>query len=49
MSPSFEREQIAGVIDSLVGELALELEIDMTDARFTRSTVRTFHAASSPT
>jgi Uma2 family endonuclease len=35
VSPSFEREQSAGVIASLVGELVMELEIDMTDARFT--------------
>ncbi|CAA9449397.1 MAG: hypothetical protein AVDCRST_MAG28-1212 [uncultured Rubrobacteraceae bacterium] len=35
VSPSFEREQIAGVIAPLVGELAMEQEVDVTDARFT--------------
>ncbi len=35
VSPAFEHEQIAGVIASLVGELAVELESDMTEARST--------------
>lgn len=32
VSPSFEHEQIAGVIASLVGELTVELEIDVVGA-----------------
>ncbi len=35
VSPSFEHEQIAGVIASLVNELAVELEIDVVGARST--------------
>jgi Uma2 family endonuclease len=35
VSPSFEHEQIAGVIAALVNELAVELEIDVVGARST--------------